>query len=468
MFKIKWLIFVTIIFLFMQCGKDKNPLLFFPNNEENASNSSNTLSNASDGTTDSSTGNNVGTNTINDQCGTLAYDTQTVVNVNVKVQVLDIDGPVVGATVILRLPNNAVSNLFQVGTNENGIAEGIAQILTSVDSLLLEVKVGSNVIYSANINNRCDLGQYLVRIDRNVVINDDLNNQNPIDSDGDGTPDVNDAYPNDPSRATVVVFPLSGAGVIAFEDLYPVPGDADFNDVVLQIFNAEDLNTEGKVVRIRGNYKFLARGAGYNHVVLIKLSGSGTLIQKVYDENNNLVSQVNTHVDSLEKVPLFLKDALFFANPVYTSSSIYQTHTLCSWNSSPPSSNYRACYSSEIEIIFDEPQPKTKLTTAPYDLYIYVLNTNKEIHFPGLYLRNDGSDVYLDNDGFPWALLVPTKWNWPFDGRYMTTAYPCFDEWYVSRGTNFTDWYFRTDSTSRSNLFLYFNDIDYLDTTGCR
>jgi LruC domain-containing protein len=460
-------ILIFLIFLLAQCGKDKNPFMLFPgnNNDGNQTSSSTTTSDNTNNNTSSTSNNN--TNTINDQCGTLNYDTQTVVDVNVRVQVLDIDGPVVGATVVLRLPNNAVSNLFQVGTNENGIAQGIAQISTSVDSLLLEVKVGSNVIYFANINNRCDLGQYLVRINRNVVVNDDVNNQNPIDSDGDGTPDVNDAYPDDPTRATKIVFPLSGAGVIAFEDLYPVPGDADFNDVVLQIYNEEDLNTQGQVVRIRGRYRFLARGAGYNHVVLIKLSGSGKLIQKVYDGNNNRVSQINTHVDSLDKVPLFLKDSLFFANPVYTSSSIYRTQTLCSHNAMSGSS-YVPCYSSEIEIIFDQPQPKTKQTSAPYDLYIYVLNTNKEIHFPGLYLRNDGSDVYLDNDGFPWALLIPTKWNWPLERKYITTGYPCFDEWYVSRGTNFTDWYLRVDSTSQRNLYPYFSDINYSETTGCR
>lgn len=192
-------ILIFLIFLLAQCGKDKNPFMLFPgnNNDGNQTSSSTTTSDNTNNNTSSTSNNN--TNTINDQCGTLNYDTQTVVDVNVRVQVLDIDGPVVGATVVLRLPNNAVSNLFQVGTNENGIAQGIAQISTSVDSLLLEVKVGSNVIYSANINNRCDLGQYLVRIDRNVVVNDDVNNQNPIDSDGDGTPDVNDAYPDDPT-----------------------------------------------------------------------------------------------------------------------------------------------------------------------------------------------------------------------------------------------------------------------------
>ncbi|GIX42785.1 MAG: hypothetical protein KatS3mg129_2518 [Leptospiraceae bacterium] len=389
-----------------------------------------------------------------------------LVDVNVQITVLDIDGPVQGAVVLISDPANNNVNLFQGVTNENGIVTGIAQISTNIQSILLEVKVGDEVIYSDNINNRCDLGQYLVRIDRQIVSDDDLNNDNPIDSDGDGTPDNHDDYPDDPTRATKVVFPSSGVAIVTFEDLYPVPGDADFNDVVIKIYNEEDLNTQGQVVRIRGKYKFLAKGAGYNHIVLIKLPGSGTVIQNVYDGNNNLVNQINTHADSLQKLPLFLKDSLFFANPVYTSSSLYNTGELC-FHNSKKDNVYIPCYSSEFEVIFDEPQAKTKATSAPYDLYIYVLNTGKEIHFPGLYVNN-GVDSYLDDDGFPWALLVPSEWNWPYERKYITNGYPCFDEWYMSHGVNYTDWFLRVDTTSQNYIFPYYNNINYLDTNGCR
>ncbi len=236
--------------------------------------------------------------------------------------------------------------------------------------------------------------------------------------------------------------------------------------MVIKVYNEEDHNTQGQVVRIRGRYKFLAKGAGYNHVVLIKLPGSGRLLQKVYDRNNNLVRQIDTHVDSFSKLPLFLKDATFFANPQYNSSSVYRTYELCSWNSGT-NNVYVPCFSSDFEII-DSPQPKNRDTIAPYDFYIYVLNTGKEIHFPGLYFRNDGTDIYVDSDGFPWALLIPSEWNWPYGGRYITTGYPCFDNWYLSGGVNYADWYLRVDSTSQQNLFPYYNSLNYLDTNGCR
>jgi len=47
------------------------------------------------------------------------------------------------------------------------------------------------------------------------------------DADADGVPDDQDAFPLDPSRSAIVRLPASGAYTVAYEDLYPVQGDAD-------------------------------------------------------------------------------------------------------------------------------------------------------------------------------------------------------------------------------------------------
>lgn len=465
MYKILSVISLVIV-LTLHCGKGKNPLLLFPGEEKQEQTNQNT--NNSDGNTNQ---NNENSNTggpqvqNNDQYGNLDNAFQTILDVNVNITVSDPDGPVQGAIISITDPSNNNANLFQSATNANGNVTGIFQVGTNVQTVNLTVTIGSLVLsYEVPVS---QLGQFLIQIDRNISLNDDVNNQNIVDSDNDGTPDDNDAYPNDPTRATKVVFPSTGAATIAFEDLYPVPGDADSNDVVLQVYNEEDLNTEGKVVRIRGNYKFLARGAGYTHVVAIKLPGTATINQKVYNGSNVLTNQIDTHVDSLNVVPLFLKDALFFANPVYTSSSTYRSHELCP-NNTVKNTTYVPCYSSEIEIIFDVPQDKNKQTSAPYDLHIYVINSSKEIHLPGYVFNTNGTDKYLDSDGFPWGLIMPTKWNWPYSYSNIYQGYPCFDNWYLSNGTNYTDWYLRVDSTSLNHIYPYNNDINYLDTEGCR
>ncbi len=458
-------IVVVIILLALNCGKDKNPFLLFTGNNQDQTSQNLNNYNDSSSQNDNSSSDNSPQMQNQDEYGNLENPFQTILNVNVHITVSDPDGPVQGAIISITDPSNNNANLFQSATNASGVVTGIFQVSTSVQSVNLTVTIAQLILsYEVPVSK---LGQFLIRIDRNISLNNDVNNQNIVDSDNDGTPDENDAYPNDPTRATKIVFPSTGTATIAFEDLYPVPGDADFNDVVLQVYNEEDLNTQGKVVRIRGTYKFLARGAGYTHVVAIKLPGSGTVKQKVYNGSNVLITNINTHVDSLNIVPVFLKDALFFAYPVYTSSSTYRSHEICP-NNTVQNLPYVQCYSSELEIIFDVPQEKTKYTSAPYDLHIYVINTSKEIHLPNYVYDANGRDIYLDNDGFPWVLIVPLKWNWPLWAANIYYGYPCFDNWYLSQGNNFRDWYLRVDSNSLNYLYIYHNDINYLNTEGCR
>jgi hypothetical protein len=55
----------------------------------------------------------------------------------------------------------------------------------------------------------------------------------PIDTDGDGIQDQDDAFPY-PAVAFELFTPSKyGTGTIAFEDLWPSYGDYDFNDVAL-------------------------------------------------------------------------------------------------------------------------------------------------------------------------------------------------------------------------------------------
>ena len=63
------------------------------------------------------------------------------------------------------------------------------------------------------------------------------------DTDGDGVADNNDAFPNDPERAFRRYFPGRNSTVtLAYEDLFPVRGDYDFNDLVLSARFVETLD----------------------------------------------------------------------------------------------------------------------------------------------------------------------------------------------------------------------------------
>jgi len=63
------------------------------------------------------------------------------------------------------------------------------------------------------------------------------------------------------------------------------------------------------------------------------------------------------------------------------------------------------------------------------------------VHFLGRYKNASGNDLYLDPAGFPWAILIPGTWSWPYERRNMHVAYPQFGDWYRSAGTVSADWY---------------------------
>ncbi len=492
---------ILILFLITSCGKKKNPFLLFlsgvtessqtvpakgnvpliyqeantsststdnsnnttPSNNQDTSTSTNQndSSNMSNNSEDSNTSNNQGLSgvvTVNDQIGQVEFNFNTTITVNFTITVLDPSGPVNNATVNITDPSNANTIIFQGITNQNGNISGNITIPTTLENVDINVMVGPyNAVQNVPIQRN---GEYTILINRQIVFNQEVEEQinQVVDSDGDGIADELDSYPDDATRSTRTVLPNSGVSVVAYEDLFPNKGDADFNDVVLQVTNEEDLNAEGKVVRIRGKYKLLAKGAGYAHVIFLNLPGKGTYHAKVYNENNNLSSEVSLHLDSFQQLPIFLRNERFFTDRNINNSSLYFTNQLCNgmcnvYQNRP----ITASYTAEIEVIFDDPISKLELPAAPYDLYVYVNNTKKEIHLPGLYKNNQGKDLYLDSDGFPWAIVIPVEWNWPLERNKIQDAYPFFENWYRSEGLEYKDWYKRFDENARTHQFLYFN-----------
>lgn len=477
---------LLVLILVTSCGKKKNPLLLLPlentdqinpskgdiplnyidntnstDDTSNSNTSNDTNSNVNNSSANQGSDNNAsleGTVTINDQTGTQDFNFNTTVTIGITLTVVDPSGPVAGATINITDPNLADTIIFQGVTNENGVLAGNITIPTALEIVNINAFIGEHTaVQTVQIRQG---NEYVIFIDRQIAFNQEVDEhiQQIIDSDGDGISDELDTYPDDPTRASRVLLPNSGTAIVAYEDLYPNKGDADFNDVVLQIVNEEDLNANGDVVRIRGRYKLLAKGAGYAHVIFINLPGSGTYQTKVYDNNNNLVSEVSRNLTSLQQLPIFMKNDRFFDDRKINDSSLYFTSQLCSGMCNVYSNRpFNPSYTAEIEVIFNEPQPKANLLSAPYDLYVYVNNTKKEIHFAGLYQNSNGRDLYLDSDGFPWALQIPVEWNWPLERNKIYDAYPYFTPWYQSQGQQHQDWYKRFDDNSKSHQYLYFN-----------
>ncbi|EMM94227.1 putative lipoprotein [Leptospira interrogans serovar Zanoni str. LT2156] len=411
-------------------------------NSDSGSSGSNAGSGSSSGSdTNTGTGSNNGSSnpstpsqeitgviTVNDQIGSIPFTYNTVQTIPLNLVVTDKQSkPISGATVIVS--DNEGHILFQGISNNIGKVSGTITVETALGQITLEITAAgesiSNVINLINVVGINREIKYEVLLPVAAV---------PTDTDKDGVPDTLDTYPQDPTRSSLIRIPAEGVSTVAYEDLYPSAGDADLNDYVLHIHNEEDLNAAGDVIRLRGTYQHVARGAGYKHTFFLKLpvAVGATFSRKVVREDGKIVTDLTTKTVSSSDLNLGI-----------------QIHEESNKTTSNPNVNpggvYKPGYIATIEIVFNSPVKKTALGSYPYDIFIKVINTGKEIHFPGLYKNANGTDKYLDSNNFPWAILVPGAWKYPYEGldirKDTQTGYKEFNLWVASNGTSYKDWY---------------------------
>ena len=243
------------------------------------------------------------------------------------------------------------------------------------------------------------------------------------DRDGDGVPDVYDAFPDDPASAFAQNVPADGPLTVAFEDLYlqAQAGDADYNDLVAQYQLTIVTNAENKVVQVKGRAQAVAKLAGYNHrfgIFFGPFSGDARLDVTRYNKTGQPLSGDQGNHRKVKGQA----DIILFQST-------------------------RECIGrvTDFSLSFETPQEPDQIDQPPYDPYLYVYNTGYDIHLigesplPGS--RNPAGSSFRDAQGFPWALLVPSAWKNPDEGQRIEIPYPRFTLWRESMGTQFTDWY---------------------------
>ncbi len=356
-----------------------------------------------------------------------AFDTVAVLDLRLRLADSE-DAPLAGSLVQFRAVRDGRARevVFQAMSGADGRISGNCTIATTIRSLRLDFTYGGR-LYTAPLE-VADLST----VDRTIVMNTTAvrraRNTTPTlaDRDGDGITDDADHFPDDPARATLLRFPADGGRfTVAFEDLYPNQGDADFNDYVLQFNQEEHLNAAGEVVRILGSYRHVAKAAGYNHVLKLNLPlENADYSVRRFDPEGNLLattagSPANFHAIALtERSDRTISQSNAHRGQDFVAGDLF-----------------------ELEVNPAAPVSKDDLGAAPYDLFLHVKNTNRDVHFAGRFFDGNDNDLYLDADGFPWALLVPVDWRWMYERTNIHTAYEFFDDWYMSAGADRKDWY---------------------------
>jgi LruC domain-containing protein len=263
------------------------------------------------------------------------------------------------------------------------------------------------------------------------------------DADGDGAPDLVDAWPCDGAVTGLAFSPAEGApGTLVFEDQWPSPGDDDFNDVVLNY-----------------HYTFRLRGA---QVSGLRLVVQATALGGDFDNGLGLHLPVpKGAVATVTRTVGGVTQALA-ASPqdaeltVVVSSNLRELFGGAAGpiNSLPTAPRQQGA-AVEVAVTFTQPVDLA-LGGAPFDLYIFRSGQpSLEIHrpeHPGTARMDqalfgtgvDGSTPtrrFVDTQGLPAALLFPGPVSVPSERVNLALLYPGVVTFAQSAGVQGADFY---------------------------
>ncbi|MFO1054868.1 MAG: LruC domain-containing protein [Planctomycetota bacterium] len=277
----------------------------------------------------------------------------------------------------------------------------------------------------------------------------------PVDHDGDGVSGFDDAFPNDATRAYVQRIPANGWSVVAFEDLYPAIGDADYNDAVVAVAYTLVTDRRNKVKDLIGDFHLLARGASYDGAFGLHLdrltsrSSTGTLrVERFVSSATTPTDDPATAlvIDTRTGVRI---DGIFASTQQVMPRAVPDKPFANTWPGHP----MVPAASTRVWITFDNAINTSQLGAAPYDPFLFVTSdtgVRADVHLSGFYSFADrsaglptesGSSSFIDGQGNPFALQVPANWRFPMEGVPITVAYPDFGTWRDSRGSQKKTWY---------------------------
>ncbi len=300
------------------------------------------------------------------------------------------------------------------------------------------------------------------------------NNCNPLnppppDTDGDGIPDANDEYPNDPYRAYNNYYPASDTATLAFEDLWPSYGDYDMNDLVMGYKFKIVTNANHNVVEIYNNLILRASGAGnsngfgyqlpnVNPGSILSVSGTGnqtgyTIASNGTESGNSSKATIIVFDNAHRYMHLWNTDKNVAPLP-YVRFSVHLTFM----------NNGVAGPAGAVTL--------SNLHISQWNPFLVVNGVRgKEVHLPdhaptsladvSLFGKSDDDTqpgigkYYKSKTNLPWALDISGGFNYPAEYQDINTAYLHFAQWVISGGTQYADWWSNTGNGYRDTTKIY-------------
>ena len=297
-----------------------------------------------------------------------------------------------------------------------------------------------------------------------VTINIPRTTENATDSDGDGVVDNSDDYPNNANKA----FNNWAYGTLAFEDMWPLQGDYDFNDLVTGYAINQITNGAGNVVQIDMDLEVRAIGAGYTNALAFMLGnllpGDIQSISGQYLSGTSAASN-GTENNQAKAVFVAIDDVYgFLGRP---AGAFFNTLT------AKPSEAFK---STSITIVLTSPKSPNVVGLAPFNAFIIPEGINgaqlrREVHLPGqvgsslvdtqLFGQYDDNtnpsqnNYYKTNTNLPWAMNISSsEYKQVVEFTPIINAYYHFANWAQTSGGSFNDWYLnKSGYRNTANVF---------------
>lgn len=289
----------------------------------------------------------------------------------------------------------------------------------------------------------------------------------PKDTDGDGIDDSIDQFPTDPARAFINYYPAKDSwSTIAFEDNWPVSGDYDMNDVVVNYNYSWVTNANNNVVEMFANFQPIANGASFQNGFGIQFPFSSNAVSSVtgasttanyikFNSNGTEAGQTNAVIIPFDNMRSVLSNTngAYFVNtdmalPKVTGTTI------------------------NMKLSFNSPIAISNFNSVPFNPFIISnLRRGFEVHLPGqlptaladktqfgqgIDATNTTTGVYyVTKQNYPWAINFTSSFIYPIERSSIADAYPNFLKWAASAGTQFSDWFLNTNIGYRNNNLLY-------------
>jgi len=252
------------------------------------------------------------------------------------------------------------------------------------------------------------------------------------DYDGDGIPDDEDDDPGNEEVSFISYFPTSGKQVVAFEDLWPSTGDFDFNDLTMS--NQVVINKDEDFDLLSADFKVSidAIGASIHN-------GIGMML---YDSDGNSFSEnIISSVEGDVTLDSENTNGLILTNDVFEAIDEYYQNNGSGPTKTPDTLRFTITFNSNAEEFIPE-------------LYIFrSADRSYEIHrsdFPttaaadlSLFNTVDDDGHYKTSNGLPWGIeiILDGQYKSPREKVDMVLAYPQFQLWATSSGSENVTWY---------------------------